>query len=150
MFLTARFGGPSTPPMPSNGVGCPQQLQRQEGILFPRPFLAALEWRICDEFRYVDVPIGGTKYMWCDGLIPHSEARDNGCVRVSGTAWMMGLPWKNQKPGDQEWEFVLRLPPSVESAEDDDLRPLVPANDVHGWLEVDLNERLLTIALPDP
>ena len=78
--------------------------------------------------------------MWCDGLIPESETLEDGCISIGGTAWIMGL--RNAK-----WRFVIKFPAKIKSLGLDNWQELIPKDDLHGWLRINIDELWVEINL---
>ena len=94
------------------------------------------------------MPDGSSKFMWCDGLMPESEERRDDSLVILGLAWIEGgVPGIKQQPYDSEWRFLMWLPESVKSTNVVSWKTLIPPENIHGWLRIDPNERLLEVDL---
>lgn len=109
-------------------------------------FFTFLEYRVCDELAALRRrEILG---LWCDGLSPEGDEISNGRCAIHGEAWMGGVPGKPRGSSHQQaWRFSVVLPEGVARSPDLDWHPFCPPIDASGWLEVDHDERTLTIWL---
>ena len=109
-------------------------------------FFTFLEYRVCDELpRLYRKEILG---LWCDGLSPGRDEILNGRCTIHGEAWMGGIPGKPRNATHQEpWRFSAALPQGVVRSSVLDWQPFRPPIDASGWLEVEPDERTLTIWL---
>jgi hypothetical protein len=107
-------------------------------------FFTFLEYRLCDELaqrRHKEL-LG----LWCDGLSPERHELSNDRCIIQGEAWMGGIPGRSTS--DQEpWRFFAALPQGVVRSPALNWQPFCPPVEANGWLEVDLDERTLTIWL---
>jgi hypothetical protein len=100
-------------------------------------YWAALEMRVCRELAGLREK--EHRALWCDGFIPESFDLGREVGRVIGRVWI-GIGSKQQ----QEWSFELFAGP-VRNWEDLDWGSLLPAEDVTGWLSVNLERKILKI-----
>ena len=109
-------------------------------------FFTFLEYRLCDELPLLQrKEILG---LWCDGLSPERDEILNGRCTIHGEAWMGGIPGKPRQASVQErWRFCAVLPQGVMRSPELDWRAFCPPMDARGWLEVEPDERTLTIWL---
>jgi len=109
-------------------------------------FFTFLEYRVCDE-----LPTLGRRDilgLWCDGLSPERDDISNGRCAIHGEAWMGGVPGTPGSSSHQErWRFSAFLPSGVVRSPNLDWQTFCPPADARGWLEVDVDERTLTIWL---
>jgi hypothetical protein len=109
-------------------------------------FFEFLEYRLSDELPLLrrEEVLG----LWCDGLCPERDEILNGRCTIHGEAWMGGVPGKPRSSSHQEaWRFSAVLPEGVVRKPDLNWQPFRPPVDARGWLEVDINERTLTVWL---
>lgn len=108
-------------------------------------FWTHLEYRVCREFY----GLRDSKYrgLGCDGFIAETFEVEAGCACIRGRAWI-------QRGHDQEaWPFTLQIGRGITSRDEIDWARLLPAEDVTGWLSIDLQRKTLKIdpaaAYPD-
>jgi len=99
-----------------------------------REFLNGLEMRICRE-------LAGLKdkelcALWCDGLSAETFFPHELGTRIVGRAWI-------GKDGQGKWEFELIVRRRIGAWEDVPWDELLPAEDVTGWMSVDLEGKIL-------
>jgi hypothetical protein len=101
-------------------------------------FWGRLEYRICAEIEGLKAPVA--RGFWCDGLIPVLYQLHEPAPRIVGSVWM-GVGPKHQ----EEWEFVLVLPSSVESRERIEWSAQLPASNLTRWLTIDAVAKRLIV-----
>ena len=108
-------------------------------------FWLALEYRICSEFR--GMKERHLRAWWCDGLVPSVYHFEEEQPLITGVAWMVN--GRDQ----QQWEFTLRLSPSVRSRDEIPWTELLPPEDATRWLTFGRDKRSILIdpsaAVPD-
>jgi hypothetical protein len=90
-----------------------------------KEFWTALEFRICGELA--GVLDNSVRFWWCDGFIPEPTPRGR---EIHGDVWMC------DGPRQFKWRFKLKLPRGFDPTSQD-WSPLLPAQDVTGWLSMD-------------
>jgi hypothetical protein len=109
-------------------------------------FFEFLEYRLCDE-----LPLLGRKELlglWCDGLSPGHDEILNGRCTIHGEAWMGGNLGKPRSATHQEsWRFSAVLPQGVVRSPVLNWQLFCPPLDASGWLELNPDERTITIWL---
>ncbi|MCP2163421.1 hypothetical protein [Goodfellowiella coeruleoviolacea] len=103
-----------------------------------REFWTWLEYRVSRELEgFADKDIS---HLWCDGFLPGAVESGGDRPRVRGRAWVgHGQDWQEQ------WNFTLFLGSAAAGGTVPAWTDLCPAEDVTGWLAVDLAGRTLTI-----
>ncbi len=90
--------------------------------------------------------------MWCDGVIPDRYDLQANPPTITGRAWIGGCIG-DRSGAQHEWDFILFVGRRAASASQVNWDPLLPADDVTGWLSVELKRKLLKInpqaAYPD-
>ncbi|HWE94327.1 MAG TPA: hypothetical protein VG269_10210 [Tepidisphaeraceae bacterium] len=94
-----------------------------------------LEFRICRELAGMREK--SLRGWWCDGFIPESFDADRRCV--TGRVWM--AHGKDQ----QAWDFTLVLRSPWRAREEIDWGALVLAEDITGWLSIDVIRKSMKI-----
>ena len=98
-------------------------------------FWPRLEFRVSAEFRGMEED--ALRFLWCDGFVPQDYALDGPVPAIRGRAWIGNR--------QEEWGFVLLLPPGEMDRSSFDWSCLLPAADVTGWLSADPLGRRLEI-----
>ena len=112
-------------------------------------FWVNLEFRVCAELA--GLRDRRFRSLWCDGFLPDTVVTDADAhaTRIVGRVWM-GYHNGHQEP----WDFSLRLGPAGIDRRSVDWSVLLPADDVTGWLFIDVVEQTMRInpaaARPDP
>jgi hypothetical protein len=109
-------------------------------------YWSRLEYRLCREMDGVE-EWHRSRY-WCDDIYPNSLSLEASQPRIEGEAWI-GTGAREQ----QRWTFEFVLPRAFAARDLVPWAELLPADDVTGWLEMDVEGRRLRIepgiAVPD-
>ena len=109
-------------------------------------YWSALEFRVSREMS--GIAACRARGLWCDGFVPADYEISAQPPVIRGSVWI-GLGAGSQ----EQWGFTLILPRSFSERDPIDWSQLLPADDVTGWLSVELDARRLEVdpaaAIPD-
>ncbi|MEQ1672965.1 MAG: hypothetical protein ABL893_19105 [Hyphomicrobium sp.] len=101
-------------------------------------FWRKLEWRICLELSETNDKI--FRWIWCDGI------RGNLVRPPSGQPYLAGSIWIGSD-GQTEMQFTMQLPREISIDGPTPWSALLPAENLTGWLFVDLQKKIVAIDL---